>query len=146
MTGRLGNAERPDLRLRPAGADPWFTAPMSGVELLAERLEEAGFAVVSLEAVTGGRICVARVAALRDGGRVFAKTLADAEAEAKTKTDADLFEVEAAGLSALRELGVRVPAVIYVSPCLLVLEALRSRGEGRRTGTRSTRSTGFCDR
>src|SRR5947208_1115308 len=46
---------------------------------------------------------------------------------------ADLFEVEAAGLSALRELGgVRVPAVVRVSPCLLVLEPLRPCGEGER--------------
>jgi fructosamine-3-kinase len=98
---------------------------MSGIELLAGRLEEAGFAVASLEAVTSGSFCVAGTAELREGGRVFAKTLAAA--------DADLFEVEAAGLSALRELGgVRVPAVIHVSPNLLVLEALRPRGEGER--------------
>jgi hypothetical protein len=37
-----------------------------------------------------------------------------------------LFEVEAAGLSALRNLGgVRVPDVLHVSPRLLVLEPLR---------------------
>lgn len=59
---------------------------MSGVELLAERLEEAGFAVASLEAVTSGSFCVAGTAALRDGGRVFAKTLPEPVA--------DLFEVE----------------------------------------------------
>jgi fructosamine-3-kinase len=98
---------------------------MPGFELLAERLEEAGFAVASLEAVPGESVCVTAMAALRDGGRVFAKTLAAA--------DADLFEVEAAGLSALRELGgVRVPAVVHVSPRLLVLEALQARGEGER--------------
>jgi fructosamine-3-kinase len=98
---------------------------MSGVDFLAERLEEAGFAVASLEPVPGGCICVAGMAALRGGGRVFAKTLAEA--------DGDLFEVEAAGLSALRELGgVRVPAVVHVSPRLLVLEPLRSCGEGER--------------
>ncbi len=98
---------------------------MSGVGILAERLEAASFAVAKLEAVTGGCICVAGMAELRDGGRVFAKTLADA--------DADLFEVEAIGLLALRELGgVRVPAVIRVSPRLLVLEALRPLGEGER--------------
>jgi fructosamine-3-kinase len=98
---------------------------MSEAELLAERLEEAGFAVASLEAVRGASMGIARVAVLRDGRQVFAKTLAE--------TDADLFEVEAAGLSALRELGgARVPAVIHVSPQLLVLEALRPRGEGER--------------
>ena len=70
---------------------------MSEAELLAERLEEAGFAVASLEAVRGASMGIARVAVLRDGRQVFAKTLAE--------TDAGLFEVEAAGLSALCELG-----------------------------------------
>jgi fructosamine-3-kinase len=98
---------------------------MSGVGVLAERLEEAGFSVTKLEPVTGGCICVAGMAELRDGGQVFAKTLA--------APDADLFEVEATGLAALRELGgVRVPAVVRVSPGLLVLEALRPLGEGER--------------
>jgi fructosamine-3-kinase len=100
---------------------------MSGVELLAERLERAGFEVASLEAVKGGSVCAASMAALRDGRRVFAKTLAEPD------VDTDLFEVEADGLSALGELGgARVPAVIAVSRCLLVLEALRPRGEGER--------------
>jgi fructosamine-3-kinase len=100
---------------------------VSGIALLAERLEEAGFGVASLEPVTGGCICVAGMAALRGGGRVFAKTPADANA------DPDLFEVEAAGLSALRELGgVRVPAVLHVSPPLLVLEPLQPCGDGER--------------
>jgi fructosamine-3-kinase len=96
---------------------------ISGAGLLARRLAEAGFAVTSFEPVKGGSACIARVAVLRDGGRVFAKTLAEA--------DADLFEAEAAGLSALSELGgARVPAVVHVSPRLLVLEALEPRGEG----------------
>jgi fructosamine-3-kinase len=95
---------------------------MSGVGLLARRLEEAGFAAASVEAVTGGFISVAGTATLRDGGRVFAKTLAE--------TDTDMFEVEAAGLSALYRLGgVRVPDVVHVSPPLLVLEALLPRRE-----------------
>jgi fructosamine-3-kinase len=98
---------------------------MSEVELLAKRLAEAGFAAASLEAVTGGFICVAGTARLGDGSRVFAKTLAE--------QDADIFEVEAAGLSSLGELGgVRVPAVLHVSPRLLVLEALRPRCEQER--------------
>jgi fructosamine-3-kinase len=93
------------------------------VGLLSRRLAEAGFAAASVEPVTGGFISVAGTARLRDGGRVFAKTLAD--------TSADLFEVEAAGLSALSQLGgVRVPAVIHVSRPLLVLEELRPRREG----------------
>jgi fructosamine-3-kinase len=95
---------------------------MSGVEILASRLEEAGFAAASVEIVTGGFISLAGTATLRDGGRVFAKTLAE--------TDADMFEVEAAGLSALYQLGgVRVPAVVHVSRRLLVLEALFPRRE-----------------
>jgi fructosamine-3-kinase len=98
---------------------------MPGVELLAERLEEEGFEVASLEAVKDGSICVARMAALRDGRRVFAKTLAEPH------VDTDLFEIEADGLAALGELGgARVPAVIRVSPLLLVLEELGPRGEG----------------
>jgi fructosamine-3-kinase len=96
---------------------------MPGVELLAERLAEAGFAAARVEPVTGGCICVSGLASLRGGGQVFAKTLPDA--------DGDLFEAEAAGLAALRELGgVRVPAVVHVSPRLLVLEALRPCGTG----------------
>ncbi len=95
---------------------------MPGIELLAAELDEAGLAVTTLEAVTSS-FSVAAVATLPGGGRVFAKT--DAHA--------DVFEVEAAGLSALRELGgVRVPDVVHVSPRLLVLEALRPRGDGER--------------
>lgn len=98
---------------------------MSGIDLLSARLAEAGFALARLEPAAGGCICVSGMAALRDGGQVFAKTLADA--------DPGLFDAEAAGLAALRELGgVRVPAVVHVSPRLLVLEALRPRGEGER--------------
>jgi fructosamine-3-kinase len=95
------------------------------VELLAQRLEEAGFAAACVEAVTGGFISVAGNATLRDGGRVFAKTLAE--------TDTDMFEVEAAGLSALHQLGgVRVPGVVHASRRLLVLEALLPRREDKR--------------
>jgi fructosamine-3-kinase len=97
---------------------------MPGIELLAAELDEAGWAVATVEAVTTGSFSVAGMAALRGGGRMFAKTDAGA--------DAELFEVEAAGLAALRELGgVRVPDVVHVSPRLLVLEALRPRGDGQ---------------
>jgi fructosamine-3-kinase len=100
---------------------------MPGSEFLAAGLEKAGLAATELEAVANGSFSVAGVAALRGGGRVFAKMLADADEEA------DLFEVEAAGLAALRDLGgVRVPDVVHVSPRLLVLEALRPRGAGER--------------
>ncbi|MGH3171138.1 MAG: fructosamine kinase family protein [Trebonia sp.] len=98
---------------------------MPGIELLAAELEEAGLAVATLEAVKSGAFSVAGVAALRGGGRVFAKT------QTGTAPEADLFGVEAAGLSALRELGgARVPDVVHVSPRLLVLEALGPRGDG----------------
>jgi len=98
---------------------------MSGIELLTAGLEEAGLAVVKLEAVRSGPFTVAAVAELRGGGRVFAKMLAD--------DDAGFFEVEAAGLAALRDLGgARVPDVVHLSPRLLVLEALRPRGAGER--------------
>lgn len=107
------------------GGGPWFTVRMPGIELLAAELEAAGLAVAELEAVTSGSFSVAAVAALRGGGRVFAKAQADA--------DADFFEVEAGGLTALRDLGgARVPDVVHVSPRLLVTEALRPRGEGER--------------
>jgi hypothetical protein len=46
---------------------------MSGIELLAEGLDEAGFAVATLDAVASGSFSVAGMAALRDGGRVFVK-------------------------------------------------------------------------
>jgi fructosamine-3-kinase len=96
---------------------------MPGIELLGAELDEVGLPVAKLQAVRS--LSVAGLAVLRGGGRVFAKLTADA--------DADSFEVEAAGLAALRELGgVRVPDVIHVSPRLLVLEALRPRGDGKR--------------
>ena len=53
---------------------------MPGIEFLAARLEEAGLPVAKLEAMTSGSFNVAGVAALRGGGRVFAKTRADADA------------------------------------------------------------------
>ena len=100
---------------------------MPGIEFLTARLEEAGLPVAKLEEMASNSFSVAGVAALRGGGRVFAKTRADTG----SGSDAGSFEVEAAGLSALRDLGgVRVPDVVHVSPRLLVLEALWPRGEG----------------
>jgi len=52
---------------------------MPGIDLLAAELAAAGFAVAELAAVTSGSLSVAAVAALRGGGKVFAK--ADAEAD-----------------------------------------------------------------
>ena len=98
---------------------------MPGIEFLAARLDEAGLAVASLEPAKAGAFTAAAIATLRDGNRVFAKTQVD--------PDADFFAVEAAGLTELRAPGgVRVPDVIHVAPRLLVLEALRPRGDGER--------------
>nr|WP_241266422.1 fructosamine kinase family protein [Streptomyces scabichelini] len=83
-------------------------------------MREAGFAAESVRQATGGVVAVAGLATLRDGSRVFAKTLRD--------TEADVFEVESAGLSVLRERGgANTPAVLHVSRRLLVLEALQPR-------------------
>ena len=98
---------------------------MPGLELLVERVEEAGFAVASVQPVAGASVGVAGTAELRDGRRVFAKALPEA--------DKDLFAAEADGLSALREFGgVRVPTVVHVSERLLILEALRPRVDDER--------------
>ncbi|MEV0222599.1 fructosamine kinase family protein [Streptomyces sp. NPDC050704] len=90
------------------------------MEILQERLREAGFAAESVEAATGGVVALAGVATLRDGGRVFAKTLRG--------MTADVFEVESAGLIALRKRGrANTPAVLHASRGLLVLEVLGPR-------------------
>ncbi len=67
---------------------------MPEIEFLAAELDGAGFAVAELAVVKSGSFSVAAVVALRGGGRVFAKAGADA----------DMSDVEAAGLMALREL------------------------------------------
>jgi fructosamine-3-kinase len=90
------------------------------VKLLLARLRQAGFDAVSAEAAGGGVVALAGLAALRDGSRVFAKTL-------RTPVPG-LFEVEAEGLRALRELGgVTTPEVLAATPDLLVLEPLPPR-------------------
>ncbi|WP_394326775.1 fructosamine kinase family protein, partial [Thermobifida halotolerans] len=64
---------------------------------------------------------VARIATLSDGSEVFAKTLTPVPGP-------DLFEVEAEGLAALRDLGgVATPEAVRVAPDVLVLRALRPR-------------------
>lgn len=99
-----------------------FDARMSATGILEERLREAGFAAESVRMATGGVVAVAGLATLRDGSRVFAKTLRGMEA--------DVFEVESAGLSALRErAGANTPTVLWVSRRLLVLEALSPRSD-----------------
>ncbi|TDD08692.1 aminoglycoside phosphotransferase [Nonomuraea deserti] len=90
------------------------------MDLLLDRLRTAGFDAVAAEAAQGGVVALAGLATLRDGSRVFAKTLrADVP---------DLFEVEAEGLRVLRAMGgVTTPEVLAVTPRLLVLEPLPPR-------------------
>jgi len=91
--------------------------------LLAGRLRDAGYAVEALSAASGGVVAVAGVAVLRDGSRVFAKTLDGPGPDAL-----DVFEIEAEGLRALDGVdGVTVPGVLYAGPNLLVLTPLHPR-------------------
>ncbi|TMR90196.1 fructosamine kinase family protein [Nonomuraea basaltis] len=92
------------------------------MDLLLVRLREAGFDAVSAEPAPGGVVATAAMASLRDGSRVFAKTLRGA--------GNDLFTIEAEGLRTLRELGgATTPEVLAVTPGLLVLEPLCPRRE-----------------
>lgn len=93
---------------------------VTGTEVLTARLRENGFAVRGLREAAGGVVAVAGLATLAKGGEVFAKTLRG--------PGSDVFEVEAAGLAELRDLGgARTPAVLHASARLLVLEAMRPR-------------------
>ena len=101
-------------------AGPCFDVLVTEIRLLAERLRAAGFAVDSVREAAGGVVAVAGVAELGDGSEVFAKTL--------NGPDTDIFDVEAEGLTALRELGgATTPGVLAATPRLLVLEPLRPR-------------------
>ncbi|MFI1093538.1 fructosamine kinase family protein [Streptomyces sp. NPDC020917] len=83
--------------------------------LLLRRLRDAGFDADSVRPAGGGVVAQAGIATLRDGGRVFAKTLpGDVQ---------DLFAVEASGLAALRGAGLNTPDVLSASSGLLVLAA-----------------------
>jgi fructosamine-3-kinase len=87
------------------------------VELLAQRLEAAGFAIASLAPASGGVIASGALVRLTDGSEVFAKTV-------EPVVD-DLFEIEASGLRSLRHLGrASTPDVLFVGPELLVLSPL----------------------
>ncbi|MGI5285870.1 fructosamine kinase family protein [Nonomuraea polychroma] len=86
---------------------------------LLTRLRAAGFDAVSADPAPGGVVAMAGMATLRDGSRVFAKTLHGA--------GADLFEIEAEGLRVLGEAGATTPDVLGVTPDLLVLEPLCPR-------------------
>ncbi|MFC4118081.1 fructosamine kinase family protein [Nonomuraea zeae] len=111
------------------------------MELLVRRLREAGFPARSVRRVTGGVVATAGLATLADGSQVFAKTLEGKGAGTGTGTGTgdgdgetgggDVFEIEAEGLRALRELGgVATPEVLAVRPGLLVLQPLAPRPDG----------------
>jgi len=97
---------------------------MPDTDIVIERLRDAGFAATTVDAAAGGVVAVAGLATLTDGRRIFAKTL-------RQTAGSDLFEVEAAGLRSLHELGgVTTPAVLRAAPTLLVLETMRPRPDG----------------
>jgi fructosamine-3-kinase len=91
------------------------------VQLLVQRLHEAGFAVASVAPAAGGVVALAGIVTLEDGRQIFAKTLGG--------SGSDLFTIEAEGLRALAELGgANTPEVLMSTPDLLVLGAMRPRG------------------
>ncbi|MCX2926051.1 fructosamine kinase family protein [Streptomyces sp. NEAU-W12] len=93
---------------------------MSHEELLADRLREAGYAAKHVERATGGVVAIAGLVTLQDDSRLFAKTLLG--------PDLDIFPVESAGLSELRDPGgANTPDVLFASPQLLVLERMQPR-------------------
>ncbi|GAA3619085.1 hypothetical protein GCM10022419_125760 [Nonomuraea rosea] len=100
---------------------------MTTMDILVRRLREAGFPAELVRQVTGGVVATAGLASLTGGAQVFAKTLGDGSETG----DHDVFEVEAEGLRALRELGgVTTPEVLAVRPGLLVLQPLAPRPDG----------------
>jgi len=89
--------------------------------LLVERLHEAGFQVAAMVPAAGGVVALAGLVTLRDGRRIFAKTL--------DVSHSSLFTVEAEGLRALTELGgANTPEILASTPNLLVLAAMEPRG------------------
>jgi len=80
--------------------------------------------VVTVEPVSGGLAALAGIATRRDAPPVFVKAFADVPGD-------DVFAAEAAGLTALRELGgVATPDVIRADRETLVLSVLRPRPRG----------------
>ena len=98
---------------------------MSDEAILIKRLQEAGYAAREVKKATGGVVAIAGLVTLEDDSRVFAKTLQG--------PDQDIFPVEAAGLTELRETGgVITPEVLCASPRLLVLEKMWPRRDDER--------------
>ncbi|WP_211244329.1 fructosamine kinase family protein [Actinospica robiniae] len=109
-----------------AGSGFCLAGAMSDDRVLMKRLRAAGFAASSVRTASGGAVALAGLATLEDGSRVFAKTLRDLDPEAF-----ELFEVEAAGLTQLREAGgVSTPPIRLASAELLVLEEMQPRPDG----------------
>ncbi|MDQ0955604.1 fructosamine-3-kinase [Streptomyces phaeochromogenes] len=98
---------------------------MSDEAILIKRLQEAGYAAREVKKATGGVVAIAGLVTLEDDSQVFAKTLQG--------PDRDIFPVEAAGLTELRETGwVATPEVLCASPRLLVLEKMGPRRDDER--------------
>ncbi|MEV0570288.1 fructosamine kinase family protein [Dactylosporangium sp. NPDC050588] len=99
-----------------------MTAPAT---LLLEGLHRAGLRDVdAVEPAGGGLAALAGIATRRDGPPVFVKAFADAPGD-------DVFETEAEGLAALRELGgLATPDVVLAGRELLVLSVLAPRPGG----------------
>ncbi|MFF5225964.1 fructosamine kinase family protein [Dactylosporangium sp. NPDC000521] len=90
--------------------------------VLLEGLRRAGLRDVdAVEPASGGLAALAGIATRRDGPPVFVKAFADAPGD-------DVFEAEAEGLAALRELGgMATPDVVLAGRDLLVLSMLAAR-------------------
>ncbi|SHK59002.1 fructosamine kinase family protein [Actinacidiphila paucisporea] len=102
---------------------------MSHDEILAGRLGEAGYEARTVQKAVGGVVAVAGLVTLEDGTELFAKTLLAPDGE----PDRDVFPVESAGLSELRDLGgATTPDVLYASSRILVLERMRPRRDDER--------------
>jgi fructosamine-3-kinase len=97
---------------------------MEHERVLTERLREAGYIARNVERAVGGAVAVAGLATLEDGTQLFAKTLLDLDPDHAV----DVFDVESAGLTALRDIGgVHTPAVLLATQRLLVLEKMEPR-------------------
>lgn len=100
---------------------------MAGRELLWSELPALGLnrRITSMRRLSGGYVASAWLVTFSDGSRVAAKTM--------TGAPANLFQIEAEGLTALAATGhLRTPGVIAAGGRLLVLEALAQRDDSER--------------
>jgi fructosamine-3-kinase len=97
---------------------------MEHERILTERLREAGYIARNVERAVGGAVAVAGLVTLEDGSQLFAKTLLDLHSNHAP----DVFDVESAGLTALRDIGgAHTPEVLLATQRLLVLEKMEPR-------------------